>query len=335
MPPVRTFRLPLAAAAALALLWIAIPPAAEPHDGFRPEKAGFSVQFKEEISPYRVMALFALPNQAITVRALHEDEGKAFTLKAVKGKVYQTAPRAWKWSAPSKPGVYPLAVTDLSTAETVTLNAFVMVPFDRLEKECVNGYRIGAYPSCPPNTNLSEPEGFIEVTQANGEVLLSPHFRLKQFLCKQKGEREAKYLVLRERLILKLEILLEEVNRRGIRADTFHVMSGYRTPAYNKAIGNVKFSRHLWGEAADIFIDHNGDGMMDDINGDGKVDKKDAMLLAEIIADLADHDWYLPYVGGLGAYAKSAVHGPFVHVDVRGTKARWGLAVQTAAGKKP
>jgi hypothetical protein len=29
-------------------------------------------------------------------------------------------------------------------------------------------------------------------------------------------------------------------------------------------------------------------------------------------------------VGGLGIYRSTENHGPFVHVDVRGTIARWG-----------
>ena len=28
--------------------------------------------------------------------------------------------------------------------------------------------------------------------------------------------------------------------------------------------------------------------------------------------------------GGVGIYKATSAHGPFVHIDVRGTKARWG-----------
>ena len=59
------------------------------------------------------------------------------------------------------------------------------------------------------------------------EVRLSPHFTLGQFVCKQAGGYP-KYVVLRERLLLKLERLLEAVNAKGHAAETFHVMSGYR-----------------------------------------------------------------------------------------------------------
>ncbi|MBU1650670.1 hypothetical protein KKA00_00500, partial [bacterium] len=96
-------------------------------------------------------------------------------------------------------------------------------------------------------------------------------------------------------------------------------------PYYNKAIGNVKYSRHVWGGAADIFIDENPvDGMMDDINGDGSHTYKDAEILYNIIDDLYGKAWYKPFQGGLGWYRKTNSHGPFVHVDVRGFRARWG-----------
>jgi uncharacterized protein YcbK (DUF882 family) len=126
-------------------------------------------------------------------------------------------------------------------------------------------------------------------------------------------------------LLLKLELILEKVNEKGYRCDTFHIMSGYRTPYYNKAIGNVKYSRHIYGGAADIFIDENPkDNMMDDLNQDGKIDYRDAAIIYRIIDDLYGKKFYDPFLGGLARYKKTSNHGPFVHVDVRGRRARWG-----------
>jgi uncharacterized protein YcbK (DUF882 family) len=124
---------------------------------------------------------------------------------------------------------------------------------------------------------------------------------------------------------VKLELLLEKTNEAGYRCDSFVVMSGYRTPFYNHLIGNVKYSRHQWGGAADIFIDEDPvDGMMDDLNGDGKSDVRDAHVLYEIVDRMYGKPWYEPYIGGLGAYRTTPNHGPFVHVDARGFRARWG-----------
>ena len=110
----------------------------------------------------------------------------------------------------------------------------------------------------------------------------------------------------------------------GYRATTFHVMSGYRTPAYNCSLGNVRFSKHQFGAAADIFIDENGDGVMDDLNGDGRSDIRDAEVLCRLIDNAAARPEGRGLIGGgLGKYPSTAAHGPFVHVDVRDRKALW------------
>jgi hypothetical protein len=208
--------------------------------------------------------------------------------------------------------------------EAVRLQAFVVVPYNRLKGELLNGYRIGRYPE-KPLRGLAEyepPAGFIEVTPENEDALVSPHFRLKQFLCKeQSGSR--RYVVLNERLLLALEYVLDRVNKAGYRTDTFTVMSGYRTPVYNRSLGDARYSMHQWGAAADIFIDTDGDGVMDDLNGDGVSDIRDAEVLYKLIDDAAAQPEAQGLIGGIGKYPPTAAHGPFVHVDVRDYKARW------------
>jgi uncharacterized protein YcbK (DUF882 family) len=105
---------------------------------------------------------------------------------------------------------------------------------------------------------------------------------------------------------------------RGFDVRTLRVMSGYRTPTYNKAIGNVAYSMHLWGAAADVFVET-------DFNGDGRIDRHDAEVFAQLVdaTDRERDDKPLP-AGGLGAYGATAAHGPFVHIDVRPSHARWG-----------
>jgi hypothetical protein len=205
------------------------------------------------------------------------------------------------------------------------LNAFVMVPFERVRRGALNGYPIGSYPRRPSRLEsfYRPPAGFIEVTRDNEDTALSPHFRLRQFVCKQES-RYPKYVVLRPELLAKLEGLLEALNERGIDATTLEVMSGYRTPRYNRRLGNVPTSAHLWGGAADVFVDEDGDGMMDDLNGDGRVDVGDTLVLSEIVEQIEASQTHIRLIGGLGRYHSNEAHGPFVHVDVRGYRARWG-----------
>jgi hypothetical protein len=154
--------------------------------------------------------------------------------------------------------------------------------------------------------------------------LVAPHFTVGQFVSKQSGGYP-KYLVLRERLLLKLEMLLEEVRSAGLPVTTFGILSGYRTPFYNRSIGNeTRYSRHVYGDAADIYVDEDEDGTMDDLDGDGRITLDDARTLAAVVEGLSQKSWYQPFEGGLGLYKANAAHGPFVHVDVRGYPARWG-----------
>jgi hypothetical protein len=299
---------------------------AENPEKFSSQRASFSVKFKDEVSPYRVIGIFVLPDEIITLEVIDSAKNQNYQIKISDGKLIQSTKKKCQYQAPAQKGLYPLKIIQDDSSESITLNVFVMIPFKELKGEYLNCYRIGEYPkNALKNMPIYEPpQGFIEVSKEIEETLISPHFKLNQFLCKQECD-SSRYLVLKERLILKLELILEKINEKGYACNTFHIMSGYRTPHYNQSIGNVKYSRHCWGGAADIFIDENPkDDMMDDLNKDGKIDLKDAEVLYDIINEMYGKPWYEIFVGGLGKYKKTASHGPFVHVDIRGFRARWG-----------
>jgi hypothetical protein len=295
-----------------------------PGFGYSPSKADFSVTIKNLQIPYTEFAVFPPPGEKLELEVLddntnHEYRIETELLHSSKQK------RAWQLTIPSQKGLYSVTVVRAGTNSRIHINIFSTVPRTLIKNEHLNGYRIGKYPVVLMNRPFvtKPPSHFIEVTDQNRNASISPHFKLGQFLCKQEGDYP-KYLVLDEVLILKLEMILEEVNKRGYPADTFHIMSGYRTPYYNKAIGNVGYSRHLWGKAADIFIDQNPvNNKMDDLNKDGIVDKNDARFLFDIVDSLVDKKWYQKFLGGLGLYGSNPSHGPFVHIDSRGYKARW------------
>lgn len=78
------------------------------------------------------------------------------------------------------------------------------------------------------------------------------------------------------------------------------IISGYRSPARNAAVGGADKSQHLEAKAADIKI--AGVPTEEIYN---RIDKLIAQGLVK--------------QGGLGKYIKSG----FVHYDIRGSKARW------------
>jgi len=226
-----------------------------------------------------------------------------------------------KLKAPKRQGIYPVTFMDKDKKKT-TISIVVLVPSSKIKDGKINNYKIGTYPERNKKT-YGKPVGFIEVTEENRDVLLTPHFRLGQFLCKQEGSYP-RYLVLKSSLLIKLEKILEKYNiASSEKAKTFFIMSGYRTPYYNLAIKNVKFSRHIYGDAVDFYVDNNNDGYTDDLNGDGKIDKKDLDVLKKIIEEMDSNGTYKRLIGGMGTYRANSRHGPFIHVDTRGYKARW------------
>jgi hypothetical protein len=296
-----------------------------PAPAFSDGKVNFRVKIKDEVIPYRVMSVFVLPGERMELEVQGQHGSLPPEIEASGGEVLKKKGEdRWEWHAPEHPSLYSLTIR--YAGDRMVIHAFVMVPFKRLKGGYLNGYRIGRYPgfSAKLPSIYKPPKGFVEVTRDNAEMLVTPHFRLGEFVCKE-NKGFPKYMVLREKLLLKLEYLLEEVNQDGYRCHSFHIMSGYRTPYYNKLIGDVKYSRHQWGGAADIFIDANPEnGVMDDLNKDGKIDWRDANALYRIIDGQYGRPDYRLFVGGLGRYHSNHCHGPFVHVDVRGKRARWG-----------
>jgi peptidase M15-like protein len=285
-------------------------------------KAGFSVKFKDEVTPFPLLGMFVLPGQRVTLEVLPKIPGRSYSAQAFEGALERLTGHRWQWTAPDQRGLYPVVLRDSLSGETVTLNAFVMLPAPA--GPTLKSFRIGRYERRPfrGDSAYRRPTGFVEVTETNRGTLVSPHLSLGQFVAKQPGGYP-KYLVLRERLLLKLELLLDEARKAGMRVTTLRIMSGYRTPSYNQLIGNeTRYSRHVYGDAADIYVDEDGDGIMDDLDGDGRVTLDDARALAGVVDSLSSRSPSLE--GGLGLYDATLAHGPFVHVDTRGRRVRWG-----------
>ncbi len=244
------------------------------------------------------------------------------TATAEGGSLRALSRDKWRYRAPATSGDYVVQIN--SSTKSARLNVFVMVPFSEIKDEYLHGYRIGAYPDKPLRGQkaYANPTGFIKVTSSNQDVFLSPHFQLKQFLCKQESAYP-KFVVLHERLLLALEFILQRVQAEGYKINTFGFISGYRTPYYNATIENTPNSRHVYGDAADIFIDANNDGKMDDLNRDGLINERDVQVMYDLIDALSEDAEFQPFLGGLGFYKRTSAHEGFVHVDTRGVKVEW------------
>ena len=283
-------------------------------------RAAFSLHHENVPLPYRHSAVFILPGEAVHLRV--QGAARPLTAQASGGSVAVDSSGV-VWQPPAAPGSYRLSLRDARGARA-EITPFVYEPFN-VRATVLNGYAIGQYPRAAYGGNplYAPPEGLVAVrSPAEAAVPVSPHFTLGQFLCKQPGGYP-KYLLVHPRLLLKLEALLERVRAAGYAVETLFVMSGYRTPQYNAAIGNeTTFSAHLYGLAADVFVDADADGTMDDLDGDGQITAEDARVLYRL-AEPLDTLYGGVLAGGLGLYAPAPHRGPFIHLDVRGTSARW------------
>ncbi len=279
------------------------------------------VMINGHVIPYPVFAIFVMPGSAISAGFVDSSGGATITFDGRK-----VQPGDPELVAPGKPGLSVLELRNDVTGEVCRIHVFTMVPANKVGKDGrLNGYRIGGYPQ-EPLRGLDiylPPQGFVEVTEETAALRVSPNFTLGEFVSKQRSGYP-KYLVLRSSLLLKLENILASLNNAGHPADRLVIMSGYRTPFYNRSIGNVQYSRHVWGGAADIYVDDDPrDGRMDDMNGDGRIDRNDAKWFAGFVDEMSRKGAFGPRTGGLGVYGSTSAHGPFIHVDVRGTRARW------------
>lgn len=277
--------------------------------------------------PPRVGSGFVLPGETVRVEIVDGGVPAPYVLIPQGGVARPVGPRAWEWTAPLSPGVVRMLAVDSLGLDSMRIHAFVMVPFARVSKGLLNGFRIGHYPAEREIGGVlyRRPRGFIELTADNLDTPISPHFRIGQFDCRQSGDFP-RYLVLSERLVTKLEAIVEGLGRAGHDVPTLGIMSGYRTPSHNASLGTARYSRHQYGDAADLFVDADADGRMDDLNGDGKVNAADARTLQCVIENLAVDTREDIQPGGLGTYRWSQMHGPFVHTDARGFRTRWGAS---------
>jgi len=239
-----------------------------------------------------------------------------------------------------EPGVYPFRWPEGWPANRKTPGASVILltPFEAKREGRIGSYELGTWPNeggaspSSPATRYAAgkavyapPRGFIKVTKATAATRVSEHFRLADFLTKDQANVWPKYLVLDLKLVDKLELLIDALRGSGHPVNGLHVMSGFRTPRYNALdIGpgsRSAISRHLYGDAADVYPDDDADGRLDDLNGDGRVDLADARIVADA-AERVEKE-HPDLAGGISVYPATAAHGPMVHVDTRGRRARW------------
>lgn len=126
---------------------------------------------------------------------------------------------------------------------------------------------------------------------------ITPHFYLEEFMRRGKPnlaglEQDVPYPSkwVKTRLLVLCQQL--EVIRAELDGNPITILSGYRDPKYNSAIGGAKYSQHMLGRAADIRVGGVG-----------------AIKVQNVVKKLCQAGKIK--LGGLGHYPT------FTHVDIR------------------
>jgi uncharacterized protein YcbK (DUF882 family) len=218
--------------------------------------------------------------------------------------------------APEAPGFYHLQLT-LNGERRIVEDPPLAVLVPRTEKKgaVLNGYEMGFYRG--DRARRSDPEapiGFVRIDSADLQMPVSAHFRLADFLTRDRQSTWPRYAAVDPRLLDKLELVLAEISVwTGSREPgplALDVHSSFRTPQHNRVVQSAaRDSRHQLGDAIDLAVDANRDGY---------VNSKDAKLLTMAV-DIVERT-HPDLVGGMGVYSRTR---PYVHIDARGTKVRW------------
>ena len=299
-----------------------------------PATAAVSAAFRD---PNRPTTAYLTDAALTAVAGLRGESGKLrVVLRAPGEAVAEGAGGEVVTAAPDSAGAGGRGATPRQVAVRVgadvrpvsDLRVLTLTPLSARRNGRIGLYYIGRWPTeggRAPRANYAPPRGLIEVTRETQDTPVSEHLRIRDFLTHDQQNVWPKYVVVDPRNVDKIELVLADLEARGVPARGVHVMSGFRTPQYNRAggdpSGRAGLSRHMFGDAADLWIDNNGDGQMDDLDGDGRHDIDDARRICDAV-DRVERA-HPELVGGCGYYPGNAAHGPFTHIDARGYRARW------------
>ncbi len=227
-------------------------------------------------------------------------------------------------AAPAEPGLWNVLLELRGAIRAVPdLSLITLVPRSTVRRGRIGSYLLGSWPE--KGGIYTPPSGFVRVTRENMNTYVSEHIQLKDFLTKGQAGVWPKYVAMSPLLLDKLELTFQELEKEGHPVRNVFAVSGFRTPTYNESGGDPRgrasLSRHMYGDAMDVAIDNDGDGLMDDLNGDGRVTVQDARVLGAAAERVEKA--YPDMVGGIGIYAPTGAHHGFVHIDTRGYRARW------------
>lgn len=294
---------------------------------------GFEADFEEQVGGLSgaVRVSIVNPGDSLDLPGAADSlpSGAQIVLRPTDGAGGTGAAEVPAEAAPTEGGIWNLvlrmrdAIRPASDVSVITL-----VPLSEKRAGRIGRYRIGNWPyeqGGAPKAIYRPPPGLIRVTPQNKEMWLSEHIQLKDFITKGQESVWPKYVAVQPRILDKIELVIQELEAMGHPVENIFAVSGFRTPSYNATGGNTAgrgaLSRHMYGDAMDIAVDNDHNGIMDDLNGDGRINLTDARVIGEAVERVEKK--YPQLVGGMHYYPPTGGHQGMVHIDTRGYRARW------------
>lgn len=228
-------------------------------------------------------------------------------------------------------------------ARTETRSATVtLLPalyFDRDGDGTLGGTVIGIYPNerasgvpGPVARNprsYAPPTSFFRLDETTSNLPVARRARFGDFHPEVFSGDGPRYVAHDPRLADFWDALAEEVSDAGRNWSSLRILRGYVSPQERLRLERMgiqlaEFSRYQYGDALAIIYDNNQNHRMDDLNGDGVVDREDAAVLAEWVENAMRT---AGLAGGIGVASSfegpNHIGTPYVHADLRGWFDRW------------
>lgn len=225
-----------------------------------------------------------------------------------------------------------------TSSEKISLYLIVGYSAHDIDKGVINGYPIGIYPDenaasakaiiSDHRENYTPPSYFYNITPENENLFVSEHFRLIDFTMKSERGKN-RYISLKNDFINRLEDLQTRVTQSNLPSSKIKIIRSFISPnelriLKKKGVKLSEYTRFQYGDAAAVIIDDNNDNIMDDLNGDGRIDAEDVKIIEELVRDIERET---RIYGGLGIMEKfddpDSPDTPYLLFDMRGFSSRW------------
>lgn len=92
------------------------------------------------------------------------------------------------------------------------------------------------------SAQYAAPTRYLDLDAVDADLQLAPNFQLSEYAASYKG----RWAVVQDHVMDELQAIRDDIG------EPLTVNSGYRSPSYNAGVGGVEYSRHQYGDAADL-----------------------------------------------------------------------------------